>query len=182
MLVENQQVDVGHIGDDQCKRLPLSAAERADLGIQAFFQPHAALRQHLAVDIDAGAADGGRQPVAPLFVVRQRHILKDGEVAAGTRLGVLKNSADVRGAAVFRKVRNIVAVHDDFAGVDRQRAAEQVQHGGLAAAVGADDRDKFAVVHGQIEVVKQRDRIRCARIEGLTDVFVRKHFSYLRSP
>ena len=27
----------------------------------------------------------------------------------------LKNSADVRGAAVFRKVRNIVAVHDDFA-------------------------------------------------------------------
>ena len=40
MLVKNQNVDIRHIGDNQCECLSLTAGKGADLNVEAVFKTH----------------------------------------------------------------------------------------------------------------------------------------------
>ena len=40
MLIENQQIGACHVSDNERKRLPLTAAENANLCVKAVFKPH----------------------------------------------------------------------------------------------------------------------------------------------
>ena len=74
VLIQQKQLGAGDGGHEQGRRLPLAAAERADLGVEAILQPHAALCKHLAISGNAGAAKetgAGRDSVAADQLQRQ---------------------------------------------------------------------------------------------------------------
>ena len=66
---------------------------------------------------------------------------------------ILKHHAEAfaQGAAV--KIADVVAVQGDRAGIHVVEAHQQLDHGGLACAGGADDGDLFAGVDGAAEIV-----------------------------
>ena len=64
--------------------------------------------------------------VAPALVVRQRHILQNSEIGAGTLGGILKYPANKGGAAVLLHAGNVSAVHQYFARVRAETAAQQI--------------------------------------------------------
>src|SRR6516165_8469262 len=54
---------------------------------------------------------------------------------------------------VRRPARHVVLVEDDLPGVRVQQAAEQINERGLAGTIGADQRQKFALFHVEIDTV-----------------------------
>ena len=87
----------------------------------------------------------------------------DDRVAAGVRVAVgdvvgdrvleqdrlLEHDADLAAEAAERDVADVVAVDPDGARIDVPEPREQVHQGRLAAAVGADQRDRLAVPDGR---------------------------------
>ena len=61
----------------------------------------------------------GPPQAAPLATrVRQRHVLFDCQILAGTRHRVLKHPCYPQGALPYRLARDILAIDEDAAGID----------------------------------------------------------------
>ncbi len=67
---------------------------------------------------------------------------------------LLDDHADLAAEAPELDVADVVAVDPDRPGIDVPEAREQVHQGGLAAAVGADQRDGFAVPDAEAHAVE----------------------------
>src|SRR5699024_12284513 len=63
----------------------------------------------------------------------------------------------------------------NFALLRREHARDQVEHGGFARAVAADDGDKVAVFYGDTHALQRLFLIDGADVEDLDDVFQFKH-------
>jgi len=108
------------------------------------------------------------------LIVRKREVFEDSKAAAGSHLRVLEHSAYLPCALVLLREHDILAVEHNRAGIRLDTAADDIQHGGLAAAVGAYNGDKVPVVDVEREVVEQLALIDGPAVEHLRDIAERK--------
>ena len=108
-------------------------------------------------------------------------VLFDPHRGGGAHHRVLEHAADECRALVLGQVRDVGAVDDDLAGVDKERAGGGVEHRGLARAVAADDGDEVAVVQRQTQAVQRGFGVDGAGVKGLIKFLEFKHGHCLRS-
>ena len=84
---------------------------------------------------------------------------------------MLVDTADAALTLVLRHLCDIGSAHDDGAGIHRNAAADQIQHGCFAGSVAADNGNKLAVIDAEVEIVKEAHFIYSACVVIFTDVF-----------
>ena len=84
---------------------------------------------------------------------------------------MLVDTSDAALALVLRHFCDIGSAHDDGAGIHRNAAADQIQHGSLTGSVAADNRNELAVINAEVEIVKEAHFIYSACVVIFTDVF-----------
>ena len=99
---------------------------------------------------DGGAA-GVRESVGD--VVRDRVLEQD---------RLLDDHADLGAKAAELDLADVVAVDANRAGIDIPEPRDQVHEGRLAAAVGADQGDRFTLSHRKVDSVQDRAGLRCS--------------------
>ena len=70
-----------------------------------------------------------------------------------------------------------LAAHQHLTALNGDGSADDIEQGGLAAAVAADDGDKLTVLDGKIKVFKQTHFGDRAGVIGFRDIFKLKHFA-----
>src|SRR5262249_13372554 len=93
-------------------------------------------------------------PLAPVLgrVLRHPEVLPDRELVEEP--DVLKGARDPESEApVRRRPGNVAVAKDDVARRHRKDAANEVDGGALARAVGADKAHDLALAHGEVELV-----------------------------
>ena len=110
------------------------------------------------------------QVIGLAFVIRQREILKHGQVGTGTQSGVLVHPAKAAVPHKFLLVQHAFAVNDDIAALDWNAAADDIQHGSLTRAIASDHRHELSVLDGQIEIPEQAHLIDRTRIVIFVDM------------
>ena len=109
------------------------------------------------------------------LVVRQGQIFQHGEVGAGAGSGVLVDPAHGGVPLVVLQLGDAPAAHQHVTALDGDRAADDVQQGGLAAAIAAHDGHELALLHCQGEVLEQPLLRQGAGVVDLRDVPYFKH-------
>ena len=175
VFVQDQKAQGGHSGHQQRHRLPLAAGEGAHAHVQLILQPQAQGGQLVPVVRHPAAVDAPAQTEGLSLVVRQGQVLQHRQVGAGAGGGVLIHPAHGSVALVVLQLGDAFAVHEDVAALDADGPADDVQQGGLAAAVAAHDGDELAVLHRQGEAVEQRLLRDGAGVVDLGDVTQFKH-------
>ena len=74
-------------------------------------------------------------------------------------------------AAVFRHPGDDLSADQDTASVQRNTAADNVQHGGFSRAIAAHHGYKLPVRNGEIEIFKQAHLIDRTRIVKFFNIF-----------
>ena len=103
------------------------------------------------------------------------HLIPDlhDRIQAGHR--ILKYAAEETRALMLGQIGQVVAVQMNHARIHRIHACDQVQRGGLAGAVAADDGNEIAVLKSQVQVVNGTLFVYRARVEGLVNPFELQH-------
>ena len=181
VLVQQQQLRLLEGRHQQGQCLALAAGKQADLGGHTIFQPQIQNFQLLDIvfPVRGGNALFQGAPLAP--AVRQRQIFLDLHGGGSAHHGILKHTAQVRRPLEFRKPGDIPAVQNDRAGIHLNGACHGIQHGRLARAVAADNRNKVPIVQSQIQAVQGRLCVDRTGVEGLADIFDLKHCGRLPS-
>ncbi len=93
-------------------------------------------------------------------------VLLDGQAAEDRRL--LRQIADAEpGAAIHRQIGDVLAVERDGADIGPDQAGDDVEAGGLAGAVGAEQPDRLAALHRDVDRAQHRPPPEAlAEIEG----------------
>ncbi len=175
VLVQNQKFQGRHGGHQQRHRLPLAAGESPHPHIQLILQSQAQGGQLLAIEVDTLFIDAPAQAVGPALVIRQGQIFQHGEVGAGAGGGVLVDPAHGGVPLVVLQLGDAPAAHQHVTALDGDRAADDVQQGGLAAAIAAHDGHELALLHCQGEVLEQPLLRQGAGVVDLRDVPYFKH-------
>src|SRR5579883_2089198 len=114
-------------------------------------------------EIDEGAgAPLALIPRYPLFFKTVKNILQNR--LPGKQGKVLKDNATVGTGA-----GNRLAFDQDRAGLDRQKAADQIEQCALAAAAWTEQRDELAVAHAERYLVERQDRAAARRPIDMAD-------------
>ncbi len=130
---------------------------RMPLGLAAWAaSPTRSSRARAAIAVEpAGRA---QEVVVPAVVGQERglHVLEGAEAAEDAR--DLEGPAEAAPAEILRsQAAHLLAPHVDLAGVVREVTGDQVEQGGLARAVGADDGSEVAGGHGEVDAVDGLD-------------------------
>src|SRR5262249_43284546 len=89
-------------------------------------------------------------------MARQQQVFQQGGVLE--QLDVLEGACDAqRGDSVRRHVGDVAILENEAAGSWLVDAADQVEDGRLAGAIGADDGEYFALAHSEADVVDGAD-------------------------
>ena len=141
------------------------------------------LKDILALELKLPAVDLIRCGGGDLMAAAggEGEVLFDPHRGGGAHHRVLEHAADECRALVLGQVRDVGAVDDDLAGVDKERAGGGVEHRGLARAVAADDGDEVAVVQRQTQAVQRGFGVDGAGVKGLIKFLEFKHGHCLRS-
>ncbi len=143
-FVEEQQTRFDREGPAECQALRLAAGELPDVALAQALE--AEQGQHLAHTRGDRLLGPAAHPEAVADVPGRRHVRPE-------RIRL----EDERGVTPFRRqVLDGPAVHHDPPGTNRREAADRAQQGGLAAARGAEQRNEFASIDGEIEFVEDR--------------------------
>ena len=177
VFVEQQQIRLAQRRHQQRQRLTLTAGEQADLARHAVLQTQTERRELLTVELALLVRDAGMQTAPLTAAVREREVLLDAHGRGRTHHRVLEHTAEIFRALVLGQMRQVEAVKVDRAGIHRENARDQVERGGLAGAVAADDRDKIAVFQRQIEVVNRTLLIDRSGVERLVNTLEFEHVS-----
>ena len=176
MLIEQQQLRVGHGSHEQGECLALAAGEQAYLGFQPVLESEVQgcdlLAEALAL-VFGGAPAKRRRLAAP---GSDGEVFLDHHARGRAHHRVLENAADELRAAMLGPFGDIRAIDDDAALIDRIGPGDGVHERGFACAVAADDRDEIAGVEMQGNVMQGKLFGNRARIEGLGDMFNRQHY------
>ena len=111
--------------------------------------------EHLLIIIYALFGNANPESKVLALVVGKGEVFQNGHVRAGTHGGVLVNTAYLFVAHEILLLVDALAAYKAVATVDGNRAADYIEHRGLAAAVAADDGDKLTVLDGKLKVFKQ---------------------------
>ena len=175
VFVKNEKIYGSERGHDQGHRLALSAGEGAKLIIQLVFQTKAKSGQLLPVKIPALIVGAPAKTEALSLVVGEREIFQHGHVGAGTQSRILIHTSDTAVALELLKGIDPLSVYNDVSVIYRYAAADDIQQGGLAAAVAPHDGDKFLVLYLQAEIVEYAHLGDKAGIIYLLDMAQFKH-------
>jgi len=181
VLIEQQQLGALERCHQQRERLALAAGERRDLRGQAGLKAEAETAEQLTVLLLFFFRHAPGKTAALAAAGGEGEVLFDPHRGGGAHHRVLEHAADECRALVLGQVRDVGAVDDDLAGVDKERAGGGVEHRGLARAVAADDGDEVAVVQRQTQAVQRGLGVDGARVEGLIKFLEFKHGRCLRS-
>ena len=181
VLIEQQQLGALERCHQQRERLALAAGERRDLRGQAGLKAEAETAEQLAVLLLFLLRHAPGKTAALAAAGGEGEVLFDPHRGGGAHHRVLEHAADECRALVLGQVRDVGAVDDDLAGVDKERAGGGVEHRGLARAVAADDGDEVAVVQRQTQAVQRGLGVDGAGVEGLIKFLEFKHGHCLRS-
>src|SRR5262249_29147261 len=107
-----------------------------------------------------------RAPHAATAFERQQDVLKDGVIDVdGRRLELPANAQSIDLVFVEGGKVGVLAVLD-FAAVRARAAGNQVEHSGLAGAVGADDHAQFPFIQIEVQIVNS-----LKAVEGFGNTF-----------
>ena len=106
---------------------------------------------------------------------RQGEVFLNGHMGGAAAHGVLKQTADLPGALIFRQEGDIFPTQVNAAAIGEKAAADGVKEGGFACAVGADDGDEIPRGQVQTQVLQGYLFIDGAGVEGLGNVFNLQH-------
>src|SRR5688572_30589951 len=165
-----------------CRRLveqqqPRLASKR-DADLEVALQPVADIGGELArlgIETDGGqdlarALHEAGQPVRARPAVedgastleRDPDVLEDGEAGKDRRDLERLRDAELRGREL-RQAGDVAPFQEDAPPARRQLAGDQLEEGGLAGAVGTDDRAQLAGMHGEIDTVDRQQRSEVSR-------------------
>jgi len=140
-LIEQQHVGLQGQGAGKCHALLLAAGKLARHAVAQAHQPDE-FEQFVAFAA-ASAARHFLDLQAELDVLRHGHILE--------QRVVLEDEADI--ARLGGQVGHVAFVQEDLALVGVRQAGDDVEHGGLAAAAGAEQHEELAVLDLQRNVI-----------------------------
>ena len=178
VLIEQQQIRLTQGRHQQGQRLTLTAGQQADLARHAVLQTQTERCQLFAIERALLIRDARAEAALLAAAIRQRQIFLNAHRSGGAHHRVLKYSAEETRTLVLGQTGQVIAVQMDHAGIHRIHACNEVQRGGLARAVAADDGDKIAVLEGQVQVVDGTLFVYRARVEGLVNPFELQHFTW----
>ena len=96
-------------------------------------------------------------------------------MGAGAHGGILIHPANTPLTLKFRHVRDIFISYINGAGVHRDAAADDVEHGGFAGAVAPHHGHELALFHGQVKVLEQAHLIDGPCVVIFADIVQFKH-------
>ena len=178
MLVEQQQIRLAQGGHQQGQCLTLTAGQQTDLTGHAVLQSQTERCQLFAIQLAFLVRNAGAEAALLTAAVCQRQILLDAHGSGSTHHRVLKYPAEETRALMLGQIGQVVAVQMNHARIHRIHACDQVQRGGLAGAVTADDGNEIAVLKGQVQVVNGTLFVYRARVEGLVNPFELQHVTW----
>ena len=77
---------------------------------------------------------------------------------------------------MLRQMGDVPAAEEDGAVIDLEGTGDGVEHGALAGAVAADDRDEIALVQGQVHTGQRHLAHDRTGVEGFAEVLQDQHF------
>ena len=175
VLVEEQELRLGHCCHEERQRLTLTAREKADLGFETIFETEVESRQKLA---EAFALRFGEAPAKARCIAAacgNGEVLLDHHARRRAHHGVLEDASDVFGTLVLGPLRDVCASDDDAARVDAESAGDGVHQRRFARAVAADDSHEVTGRKVQRDASERVLFCDCAGIEGLGDVLKFEH-------
>ena len=175
VLVQQQEPGLLQRGHQQSQGLPLAAGEQAHLAGQPVLQSQIQDFQQLPVLLPLGAGDAGAEGAALPPAGGQGQVFLDLHGGRGAHHGVLKHPADEPGPLVLRQAGHILPADGDGAAVHRVDARHQIEQGGLARAVAADDGGEVPFVEGEGDTVHGPLLVDGAGVEGLINFVHFKH-------
>ena len=171
VLVEQQQPGLDQRGHEQRERLALSAGEQTRAGGHAVFKAETEAGELVAVVRALGALDAPGQGAAAAAARGQGEVLLDGHGRSRAQHRILEHAAYHGGALVLALAGDVHAVDAYAPAVNLEGSGYGVEHGALAGAVAAYDRDKVAVIQAKVEAAERSLGIYSTGVEGLGDVF-----------
>ena len=135
VLIQNQKLNRGHRAHQQRHCLALAAGEVADRYAHLIFQTETKLGKHRAVFLCLFAVDTGEKVERLALVVCHRHVFQNGHRRTGAARRVLIDAADAAVAFVLRHMRNILVANHNFAFIDWDRTANDVEQRRFARTI-----------------------------------------------
>src|SRR6266516_2597330 len=153
-FVEEQQLRAQRIGDGDVEQLALALRQAAGRHRALVGKPELAKHvEGLAADVPVAVRK--RRDFCDLALARenrQRDVVKNGKRVE--QIDDLEAAGDARpDAFIDLGEGDVFALEQDAAAVRRKVAADQIDQRGLAGAVRADEREKFALVDGEIHAI-----------------------------
>ena len=117
------------------------------------------------------------KPQAKSFplVVRQGEVLQHGQIGTGAQGGILIYSANGGVPLEILLLSDAFSIHQHVSPVQWDGPAEDIQQRGLSRTIAAHDRDELAVLHREIEPVKQGQLRHRSRIVDFGHIPQLKH-------
>ena len=153
MFIQKQKLWFLKRCHQKSKSLSLTTREKPYFRSQSVFQTKTKNFQELFVFFALCFSDSGAEKTGFSAAFCKCKVFFDPHRGGGAHHRVLEHAADECRALVLGQVRDVGAVDDDLAGVDKERAGGGVEHRGLARAVAADNRDKVTFVQLQVQTI-----------------------------
>ena len=165
-------------GHHQRQRLTLTAGEQPHRLTHTVLQPHIKQAEPVAEKLFFLFAHMGEPAAA---ASRQGQILLNGHMRRAAAHGILKQAADLTGPPVFGGKGHILTVEHNSAAVGKEAAADGVEQGGLARAVGVDNGHEVSRRKMQAQIVQCQLFIHRAGMKGFGNMRNVQHLTALLS-
>ena len=175
VLVEEQELRLGHRCHEKRQGLALTAREKADLGFETIFEAEVESRQKLAEALVLRLGEAPAKTRCIAAACGNGEVFLDHHARRRAHHGVLEDSSDVLGTLVLGPLRDVCARDDDAARIDAEGAGDGVHQRRLSRAVAADDGHEVAGRKVQRDASERVLFCDCAGIEGLGDVLKFEH-------
>lgn len=166
-------------GHQQGQRLTLAARQQSRLRGEPILQPQLKLGELLGEELLLVLGHSPAEPTGVATLVRERHVLLDGQIRARPRHWVLEHPADDLGPHMVTLLGHLGVIDPDTPLVRCHLSRNGVEHRRLARTIGADDRDELAMVEVQIDAPKRSAFIDSVGEKGLVDPVYVEHVTVL---
>jgi len=178
VLVQQDQFRPGEDHHQQGQRLALAAGKEGEILLHPVFEPHLQLDQFGAEGVAHLLVQAPLQPLEPFFV-SDHHVVFQAHVRGRAEKRILEDPADVLRPLVLRVTGNVRIVQADGAGCGGDAAGDQVEEGGFAGTVAADDGDEVPLADFQVDAGDRLVLVHRPLVEDHGNILELNHFSPL---
>ena len=176
VLVQEEELRLLEGGHEQGQGLALSAGQEAHLAGHPGLQTQIQGGQLFLIQDPLLHGDAPAQAAVLSPAVGQGQVFLNVHGGGGAGHGILEDAAQEGGALMLRQVGDIPPAEGDGAVINLEGTGDGVEHGALAGAVAADDRNEIALVQGQVHTGQRHLAHDGAGVEGFPQVFEDEHF------